>query len=528
MSNRQSRAHTSTRKGAPQSRALVPAVVPHPDPPIPQTVHAYRSGAIAGANGATTAPSYLDKIQVRVGSSLTPQYISGVLRRADDGQMDTLADMLDEVRETDPHLHAVLFKREAQVAGAPWEIRPARRARAGKRRDKIVDFCTDVLENLPGFGQTCAHLQSAVYHGRAGAENIWRRDGARMIIERIDPVHPRRLSYAALNWKLHLWDASGGTRFSNFPGVPIDEFPKGKFVVHTPRIRGGYPTREGLGRVLVWYSVFKRWTQRDWMALAEMAGRPGRVGYYGTGSVDPAKGGMPEASPQDQQLLEDALVMWSSSVAVKLPDTVRLDFQSAVSGLHDMHKVLAEHCNSEISKGALGETLTTEAGSKGARSLGDVHDDVRLMIALWDAKCLAETIRYYILAPLVRLNFGDGAAVPEIVFNVEPSDNLNMVAERFVKLAQGGLDIDQEHVRDVFGIPEPLDGVRLMIPRAPAAVDANGEIPAPPPALDGSTEPGEGGDKGGPGAAKGKPSAGAKGGQAGGQKKPAGDKELGA
>jgi phage gp29-like protein len=474
------------------------------------------AGRSSMGGSALSSPSQNEKEQLRVGSALTPQYITTVLRRADAGYMDLISDMLDEVRETDPHLHSVLFKREVQVSGCAWELRPARRVRATKKRDKIVDFCTDVLENLPGFSQILAHLQSAVYHGRAAAENIWRKDGSKWLIERIDTIHSRRLAYAATNWKLHLWDAAGGTEFSNFPGKPFDSFPKGKFIVHTPRVRGGYPTREGLGRVLVWYSVFKRWTQRDWMALAEMVGRPGRVGYYGTGQVDPLKGGMPEATPIDQALLEDALINWSSAVAVKLPDTVKLDFVSATTGHGELHKLLSDHCNSEMSKAALGETLTTEAGNKGARSLGDVHDDVRLMIALWDSRCLAETVRYFILAPLVRLNFGEGAPVPEIVFTVEPSDSLNAVAERYQKLAAAGLDIGQEHVRDVFGIPEPLEGEPLLSPR--------NTTPFPP--QNDTSPPGKDPNAPTPPSGK-KPGAkGPQGGQAGGGEPPAKGEEL--
>ncbi len=465
-------------------------------------------------------PSNNEKLQLRLGSSLTPQVISAILRRADQGQMDSIADMLDEVRETDPHLHSVLFKREAQVAGAPWEIRPPRSspgARKSKGRkpkiDPIIQFVTETIENLPHFSQTLAHLQGANYHGRAAAEIMWvRAQNGKILPDCIEPIHARRLSYAAQNWKLHLWDVSGSgiDRFGKYPGVPFDEFPKGKFIVHTPRLRGTYPTREGLGRNLVWYSVFKRWTQRDWMALAEMSGRPGRVGYYSTGAD-----GKPEATPEDVELLKAALINWSSSVSVSLPDTVKMDFVNATSGQSELHKVLIDHCNSEISKCVLGETLTTEAGTRGARSLGDVHDDVRLMIALWDAKAIAETLRYCLIAPLVRMNFGEKALVPEIVFTVAPDEDLNALATRYKLLAEAGLDMDQEYIRDVFGIPEPVAGVKLMIPRAPARVLADGSDTPQPLAGQGRDGDGDGDrDEGSKGT--GQPS----GGPAGGEEKP--------
>lgn len=457
------------------------------------SVNAPAHNLVQPVRRAAIAPAPLmDKRQARIGARLAPQIITDILRRADEGYMDRIADLLDEVRETDPHLHSVLFKREAQVAGAEWEIRPAKKARGIKKRDKVVEFCTDVLDNLQSFSQVIAHLQSAVYHGRAAAEIIWARDGSKWVPGSIEPIHPRRLSYSA-DWRLHLWDATAGTdsSFAKFPGVPVDALPKGKFIVHMPRVRGGYPTREGLGRILVWYSVFKRWTQRDWMSLAEMVGRPGRVGYYNTGT-DPTK---PAATEEDQNILDNALRDWSSSQSVVLPDTTKIEFQFASGPVGEMHKMLVEHCNGEMSKATLGETLTTDAGSRGARSLGTVHDDVRIMVAKWDARAISETLRYHLLAPLVRLNFGESTPVPEIAFEVEPEDNLNELADRIQKLVFAGLDIPQGWVRDRFGIDDPTDGEDTL---APAAGPGGGAIADPD--AKGSDESPKAPGKGGKGA----------------------------
>ena len=57
--------------------------------------------------------------------------------------------------------------------------------------------------------------------------------------------------------------------FGIFPGLPLDRFPAGKFIVHRPRVRGVYPVKEGLGRLLVWWATFKRFAVRDFAAFAE-------------------------------------------------------------------------------------------------------------------------------------------------------------------------------------------------------------------------------------------------------------------
>ena len=353
-------------------RGIVRAPVGVPAPPTAATRPSARVVYVS-------APSINEKVQFRYGSLLTPQAVTAVFRRADMGHMDSIADMFDEVRETDPHLHAVLFKREAAVAGAPWRINPNPRTKAKKRAQLLADMCTEQLESIRNLTSVFAHLQSAVYHGRSAVENVWGISGRRypFFIDRMEPVHQRRVHFTS-DWRPHLWDVSGGlqTDFGRWPGVPFEDFPRGKFTLHMPRIRGGYPTREGLGRVLVWYSVFKRWTMRDWMALAEMAGRPARVGYFNTGAD-----GKPEASEQDIALLENALKDWASAMNVSLPDTVRIEFEGAATGHNDTHSILSEHCNAEMSKAVLMNTLTTEVGKTGGnRALGDTQQDGETMV----------------------------------------------------------------------------------------------------------------------------------------------------
>ena len=73
---------------------------------------------------ALATPPYNDRFQQRYGSALSPQAITAAQRMGDTGYLYQFIDILDELRESDPHLHAELFKREAMVAGAEWELRP--------------------------------------------------------------------------------------------------------------------------------------------------------------------------------------------------------------------------------------------------------------------------------------------------------------------------------------------------------------------------------------------------------------------
>lgn len=425
-------------------------------------------------------PPRTDFYQRRVGSDLTPQVVTAAFGQADRGRMWTLADLLDEAREVDAHLHAVLHKREWQVAGAAWEIRPFDDSRPAKRAAKYVE---DALKSLRSFSAALAHLQSAPYHGRAVGEVIWARDGGRLLPVAIEPVHARRVSVAE-DWRLCLYDSGAlGSPYAHWPGVPLDAFPPGKFLVHTPRIRGVYPQREGLGRPLLFMSLFKRWAIRDALALAEMAGRKGRVGKYSTGAD-----GKPRATPEDVDELEDALQDWSSAVALVIPDTTEVAFEDPVSG-NTIHGPLVELMNSEMSKAVLGGTLTTDPGTRGARSLGETQQDDQLMIARGDARAVEETVRFGLFVPMVREKYGDGYPAPYLSLMVEPKQDANAVMDRLEKFVRVGGKVSQEDARNLLGLPDPAPDAELLEPatgpnggaRAKPGATADG---APPPRED--------------------------------------------
>lgn len=420
-------------------------------------------------------PPYNDRFQYRLGSALTPQALTAIQRQADIGYLYQWIDALDELREADPHLHAELFRREAMVAGAAWDVEaPEDSGEVGAR---IADYVKRTLCELDGRGDMSLsfpdllhHLQQGVYYGRAVAEVIWSQDGRRPVA--VEFVHPRRLAYAT-DWKLHLWDATGSgagigvaqteaeRAFASFPGVPLDAFPVGKFIIHRPRVRGGYPTREGIGRTTCWYSLFKRFSMRDFLAFAEWAGRGLRVGQYnsGTGPDAPVR-----AAPEDVAALQEALEAMSSTVSVVIPDTTKLQVMDAPN-VNAIHEHLVAVCNSEMSKAIVGSTLASDVGTTGGnRALGEVHERVTLMIARRDAEVMSATLKRDLIAPMVRRAFGPTAPVPSISFATDPGQDLDAMAKRIDTAVRAGVHIAQADARQMLQIPDPAEGAPLLVP----------------------------------------------------------------
>lgn len=434
-----------------------------------------------------TTPSPQDRFQRRLGAGLTPQAITSVQREADMGRMARWADLLDEIRQGDPHLHGDLSKRELSVAGAEWEVRLP--ASASKREGtRALRLCQDAMASIdvrPGalglsMRGAMQHLLTATLHGRSAAEVVYARDGRYLLPRELYAIHPRRLSWsaAAADWKLYLYDeTTGDTPFARFPGAALDSFQRGKLLVHTTRTFGTYPTREGLGRAVVWYSAFKRWSVRDWLAFAEWSGRGMRVGKYATGR-DPTKPA--RANDEDVDALHDALDAMSSTVSTVIPDVTDLEVITAQD--NGVHAELVKLCNGEMSKVVLGGTLVSDPGDRGARSLGEVHLRAMYQLLAWDAATLADTIRRDLFAPIVRVNLGDRAPVPEIAFNVEPPEDAKVRAERLDLYMKHGLTVPASWLRDMEGIPDPAPGDEVVGPQpvAPATKPAPTSTPATP------------------------------------------------
>lgn len=426
------------------------------------------------------------------GVYMTPSSVSSALRMAELGYMSRYCDLLSECREKVSHLQATLSLRELAIASCEWEMTPkdhGTKRRKSKKALEISDYVSRRIEEIPEFGEAIQHLMGGVYFGRSALEKEYGRDSDGVMIKALYPIHPKRLSYA-VNWRLHLWDENGNeydSRLGNFPGVDIlAEFPD-KFIVHTPNTMGvELATRQGLGRVLVWYALFWSWSQRDWMKFAELFGQPWRVAFYDKATAD----------QDDVAIIKQALAEMSSATSAVLPSTTHFDIKMP-SGRSTVHEALRNALNAEISKVVLGQTLTTEVGSTGGnRALGQVHNEVRMDIKNNDGRSISETIQRGLVEPLVRAQFGAAMArefCPTFRLITRSEEDINMVFKRAIAAVDRGVPIAVDDLRERFtGLPRPENPKPgdLCVPLAKAANMPDLPIdPDAPPRIDPLAEP---------------------------------------
>lgn len=420
----------------------------------------------------------------RIGGSLTPDEVTAAIRSADIGTMWPLVSLVNDARRKDGHLQAILGTREMALPSLGWEVT----TRSKRRKDrKVAEWVTEALAlatganlddaNLVGLRRMLAHMQGAVTHGYALAECVYERAEGKLWPTGWNLIHATRVQFDQDTGRPCWFDQSAGMAF---PGVDLrSDFAPGKIIFYQPRVTGDEPTKEGLGRVLLWAALFRNWSLRDWIALGELAWKPWRIGTY-----------EPDADDKAIANLKAVLRSLTSSGTALLPARTDLKVEWPAGNKQDAsHQGLMAFLAGEMSKSVLGQTLTTEAGDKGARALGQVHDLIRRDILEFDATSVAETLRRDLIAPLVRRNFGMDADVPDFRFLTEETVDLVNFANGVTSLVDGGLRVPASWVYDRTGIPQPKDGEECLGDSlAPGEVDvpideATGlpAEPSPPP-----------------------------------------------
>lgn len=130
--------------------------------------------------------------------------------------------------------------------------------------------------------------------------------------------------------------------------------------------------------------LLKRGDIDDWATFNELFGMPLRKGKYNS------------SIPGEKEKLTEALAEAGSKAFVILPDGTEVEFvTNSSSGNNDNYEKFARFCDEQISKLFLGNTLTTESGSKGARSLGEVHMEVEEKIARSDRRYVLRYLRKF-------------------------------------------------------------------------------------------------------------------------------------
>lgn len=386
---------------------------------------------------------------------LTPEALGLLLREAETGDADGYLDLAEAMEEKDLHYLGVLSKRKRQVVQLPITVEAAGDGAADqKAADFIREWASrDILE------AELFDVLDAIGKGYSASEIIWNRDGRLWFPEKLKWRHPRWFAFHRADGETPL--LKGGfegadARDGHSQGVPL---PPGKFLFHLHPAKSGLPVRGGLARAVAWAWLFKNYAVKDWLAFAEIYGRPFRIGRYPAGATE----------DQIATLLRAVAGMGEDAAAV-IPESMAIELVDGKAGGGDLYERMAAFLDRQISKAVLGETATTDADVGGLGS-GREHGDVRADIERADARLLGASLTRDIATPMVRLNFGPDAGVPKIrLGRAEEWDAGQMMpaVRTFVEL---GGRVEMSVIADRLGLPDAPKGEGAELLRWPDAAD---------------------------------------------------------
>lgn len=410
---------------------------------------------------------------------LTPAKLGRILRTVDTGNVaDEYLILAEEMEEKDLHYASVLRTRKLAVS----RLTPV--VAAVSDDDEAVEeaeFCGRIVR-LRSFKNLLFDALDALGKGYSFVEIIWDMSGKYWVPKGYEWRDPRFFRY-------DMTDLKTPRLITVANQDPGEEIPAYKFVYHTPKIKSGAPLRSGLARLAAFAFMCKSYSVKDWLAFAEVYGMPLRLGRY-----------HPGASEDDIGTLKTAITQLGHDAGAVIPENMMIEFVDAArmggSAASDpVFGRLAKFLNSEISKGVLGQTMTTDDGS--SKSQAEVHGDVRDDIRDNDAEQLSATIQRDLINPLVDLNHGgprEPYEYPVFSLSVDVPEDLAAFSKALTPLIEAGLRVEAQPVRDKFGLEMPADDAEVIGQSSGMRAEAKTGVGGPPetqPATPAGNEPAE-------------------------------------
>lgn len=377
---------------------------------------------------------------------LTPAKLADIFIRAEQGYLVDQANLFMDMEEKDTHIGAELSKRKMAVKQLDWSLAPPRDATEAEKKN------TKTLENLIrdslDIGEIRYDLLDALGHGYSCTELAWGKNRQNFWV-------PVELAHRSPTWftvppfdrnTLHLRD------YSEPYGAPLTPFG---WLAHFHKSRAGYIARTGLHRALAWPYLYKNYSVRDLAEFLEVYGLPIKIGKYADGTED-----------QQKMDLMNALLSIGHHAAGIIPESMQIELQQVSGQGHaDSFKIMMDWSDDAISKAILGGTLTSSTAAHGNRSLGDVHNEVRLDIRNDDTSQLDNTLSTQLVYPMAVLNglFADDRC-PAFVSDTQEPDDLKLYADSLPNLVGIGSQIPVSYVNQKLKIPVPVKGEPILMP----------------------------------------------------------------
>lgn len=301
----------------------------------------------------------------------------------------------DAFRElkNDPHVWSCIQSRKSGLLSCKWNLEQLRAS------EYQFDFIKEFLSNID-FHRFLRDISEAPLFGFQPIEIIWEHSG-KFLVPAVLVAKPQE--WFAFNPDGELLFKSKG----NAKGIkPAD------YKILNVIYEGSYmnPYGQSLLSKCYWPVTFKNGGLRFWVNFMEKFGMPMIIGQYTRG-----------ATTEECQRLADMLAVMTEDTAIVSPSDIQISLHEPNRTTSvELYKELIHHCNAEISKAILSQTLTTELLS-GSYAASMTHFRVRREVIRSDIR-LAENAINTLLKYISEINFGTKIS-PQI--HLEPEEELS-------------------------------------------------------------------------------------------------------
>lgn len=345
----------------------------------------------------------------------------------EEGRLGTVAEqtgLIDEMLEREPQIAAHLQTRTLAVSGKGWSI-------TSKQFPDIAENAQKMLA-LANLQPLIAHLCSAILFGYAGAVCDWETGGKRLV--GFNLIRPGSLGFES-NGDPLVMDVRG--EFHR-----LDCFAPAQFVFAVSPGGTGLPSRNGLGRTLLWLWLMKKVGLNGWARFVEKYGMPLLLGKLPAGA----------GRNQVNELLGALMKMSREGIGVATGSESGIETVECAKSGGDQEK-FCRYADEMMTLVILGQLATSATAS--GMSNGDIQGRVRQDLIASDASFVINTIQNQVLNPWIQMVYGIKPEEHDVTFWIEfsPPKDLISKAELCLKItAATGCQLDKAWAEEQFGI----------------------------------------------------------------------------
>ncbi|WP_184017454.1 phage portal protein family protein [Haloferula luteola] len=362
-----------------------------------------------------------------------------------------------------PHLQKAISELARAARKAPWKIKawtededtePTSSAEEKAAFFRRILWRADPLEEKSegAIEDLFEWLTWQYFTGIGVSEVRWKKREDGMIVPRAYFLTPARFcaypstgTFGDIEDQLMLDPEGGLTGWTNL--VPFNEGKyRNRFLVAIKRGHLGHPTVAAPLRALSTYWLAAQYGLKWFLQYTQKFGTPYMWATYQSD---------PDRDPVCQMLAE----MAANGYGVG-PSGMELKPLDVMKGASQIpQKELIELADRQCDAFILGQTLTTDTGENGNRSLGMVHQNIRQDVIEGVCDFIGGILTRQLGRHILRLNYGSHEEAPEIYPDWPDNKDEKAMAERdeIIVRAFPGLEWSESAIRERYGIEKPKD-----------------------------------------------------------------------